>query len=111
MESRITITIDLLNRLYQQDAVFFTQHVIERCKQRHITPAQIKLTLTTGEIIKEYPDDTPYPSCLILGYPSENQPLHVVVGTNGEAARIITAYYPDPNQWQSDMKTRKEPTS
>ncbi|MGN0193784.1 MAG: DUF4258 domain-containing protein [Pseudoramibacter sp.] len=102
------ITTDLLKTLYEKDAVFFTQHVIARCKQRGITPKQIRITLTTGEIIKDYPDDTPYPSCLILGYPSPDKPLHVVVGTNGEAAKIITAYYPDPNIWETDMKTRKD---
>jgi len=102
------ITIDELRDLYKSDSVFFTQHVIERCKQRGISPQQVKTSIDTGEIIKQYPDDKPYPSCLILGYPSVGKPLHVVVGANGETAKIITAYFPDPNIWESDMKTRKE---
>jgi len=105
------MTIELLKMLYEKDAVFFTQHVIERCKQRNIHPGQIRTAILSGEIIKDYPDDTPYPSCLILGYPDADTPLHIVVGTNGESARIITAYYPDPDKWESDMKTRKEQKS
>lgn len=34
--------------------------------------------LETGEIIEEYPQDRPYPSCLILGRTAEGRPLHVV---------------------------------
>ena len=38
----------------------------------------------TGEIIEEYPNDYPYPSCLTLGNLNTKWPLHVVVGSNHE---------------------------
>lgn len=38
----------------------------------------------TGEIIEEYPNDYPYPSCLTLGNLNTKCPLHVVVGSNHE---------------------------
>lgn len=100
--------IKLLRSLYEHDRVFLTQHVIERCKQRGIRPKQIRLAITNGEIIEDYPDDFPMPSCLILGYPTPGLPLHVVIGSNGETAKVITAYYPDRDKWEIDMKTRKE---
>lgn len=62
------ITIALLKELYQNDAVFLTQHVIERCKQRGIRPIQIRNAVISGEIIEDYPEDYPFPSCLILGF-------------------------------------------
>jgi hypothetical protein len=34
--------------------------------------------LHAGEIIEEYPDDTPYPSCLILGRTASGRSLHIV---------------------------------
>lgn len=105
------MNIEQLKILYEKDLVFLTQHVIERCKQRNIRPKQIRIAVTTGEIIEDYPGDYPSPSCLILGYPSLNTPLHVVVGCDGEIAKIITAYYPNEDKWESDMKTRKEPLS
>jgi hypothetical protein len=36
--------------------------------QRGISMEGVKLALTTGEIIEEYPDDKPYPSRLVLGW-------------------------------------------
>ncbi len=100
--------IENLRELYVKDLVFLTQHVIERCKQRGIRPIHIRLSVMTGEIIEDYPDDFPSPSCLILGSPTIGVPLHVVIGSNGETAKVITAYYPDIDKWESDMKTRKE---
>jgi hypothetical protein len=58
----------------------------------------------TGEIIEEYPDDYPYPSCLILG---ANTPLHVVCGISELELHIITAYVPDSAKWNDDLKTRR----
>jgi hypothetical protein len=64
-----------------------------------------------GEIIEQYPTDYPYPSCLILGLSVSNQHIHVVVGSNMETLWIITAYYPNPDKWENDNKTRKEDLS
>ena len=64
--------------------------------------------IMTGEIIEEYPNDYPYPSCLTLGNLNTKCPLHVVVGSNHEQLWIITAYYPSSDKWESDLKTRKE---
>ncbi|WP_026393520.1 DUF4258 domain-containing protein [Acetobacterium malicum] len=100
--------IEELKELYEKDFVFLTQHVIERCKQRDIRPKHIRIAVMTGEIIEDYPDDFPTPSCLILGYITPDTSLHVVIASNGESAKIVTAYYPDKDKWESDMKTRKE---
>ena len=64
--------------------------------------------LDSGEIIEEYPEDTPYPSCLILGHTSAGRVLHVVAAPvpNGESLIIITTYQPDPDRWESDFKRR-----
>lgn len=54
--------------------------------------------IMTGEIIEQYPNDYPYPSCLTLGNKDTDKPLHAVVGTNGEQLWIVTAYYPSPEK-------------
>lgn len=61
-----------------------------------------------GEIIKEYLDDRPLPSCLILGKSTEDKPLHIVLSRDEEFIYLITAYFPDSRQWEEDFKTRKE---
>jgi hypothetical protein len=48
-----------------------------------------------------YPEDEPYPSCLIYGKTSEGRPLHIVCAYAEDAncVIIITAYEPSPNRW------------
>jgi len=64
--------------------------------------------LATGEVIEDYPDDTPYPSRLMLGW-CNFRPLHVVTANNKEAQEtiILTVYEPDPNKWEPGFRKRK----
>lgn len=86
----------------------FSTHVIKRMFERGISRAEIRQVLTTGEVIKTYPDDTPYPSRLILGWSGKRQ-LHVLVSVNAQAQKIyiITAYEPDPDLWEADFRRKK----
>ena len=45
--------------------------------ERGITDADVHTVLSEGEEIAAYPEDTPYPSWLLLGWRGDN-PLHVV---------------------------------
>jgi hypothetical protein len=45
--------------------------------------------LDAGEIIEEYPDDQPYPSCLILGRTRAARPLHIVCAPVLTEQRLI----------------------
>lgn len=102
------IDINKLRIYYKEDMVFITQHASERCRQRGIRIKDIRNAVTTGEIIEKYPDDFPFPSCLIFGFSTDNKILHVVMSDEGTSSRIITAYYPNPDTWKEDLKTRKE---
>jgi len=75
---------------------------------RQIRVEDVRHVLASGEVIKEYPDDKPYPSRLVLGWCDE-QPLHVVAAYNPDAHEtiIITVYEPDPEMWASDFKRKK----
>jgi len=55
----------------------FRRHALERMAERNITRADVESVVTSGEVLREYVDDTPYPSRLILGW-REVRPLHVV---------------------------------
>ncbi|MCM1525066.1 MAG: DUF4258 domain-containing protein [Ruminococcus sp.] len=57
--------------------------------------------------MEQYPEDHPYPSCLILGCDSNGRHMHAVCGTDNEYLWIITAYYPTRDNWKTDLKTRK----
>lgn len=86
----------------------FRVHAIRRMFRRSITHDQVRLVLESGQVIEDYPDDTPYPSQLILGWIG-TRPLHVVAAYDAKTgeAIIITAYEPDPAQWDSALKRRK----
>jgi hypothetical protein len=58
-----------------------------------------------GIIINDYPNDIPFPSCLMSGYIS-NRPIHIVIGINQKDCVIITAYEPDPHLWDKDFKIK-----
>ena len=101
------IDIERLQWYYDNDRVFITAHAAERFRQRGIKVKDIRNAVKTGEIIEQYPEDYPYPSCLLMGLSVKAQPLHVVMSDEGNASRIITAYFPDVDKWESDLKTRK----
>ena len=101
------IDIKKLQWYYENDKVFVTAHAAERFRQRGIKAKDIRYAVQTGEIIEQYPDDYPYPSCLLLGMSVNLQPLHVVMRDEGNASRIITAYIPDPEKWEPNFKIRK----
>ena len=48
-------------------SLVFRIHAIQRMFERSVTRADVREVLATGEVIEQYPDDTPYPSRLILG--------------------------------------------
>jgi hypothetical protein len=65
--------------------------------------------IETGEIIEQYLDDTPYASCLLLGYTRSGRPLHLVCAPVSAEERliVITTYQPDPIRWELDLRRRK----
>ncbi len=85
----------------------WSKHCLERMQERDISIYDVESSLLTGEIIEDYPDDFPYPSYLIFGYTKENKVLHIVVGSKGDAIFFITAYYPNTDKFEKDLKTRK----
>lgn len=88
--------------------IIWTQHCLERMQERDISRADVKNGILTGEIIEEYPDDYPHPSCLIFGYTINNRILHIVAGCDSINIYIITAYYPDTKKFEEDLKTRRK---
>ncbi len=75
--------------------------------KRRIKIDEIIHVVKNGEIIRRYPDDTPYPSCLILGFTTDNEPIHVVCAVAENNLSMITAYHPSREEWEDDFKSRR----
>lgn len=104
------IDIEKLREYYRDDLVYVTEHASMRYRQRGIRARDVRLAVENGEIIEQYPEDFPFPSCLILGRDEQNRCLHVCMSDEGSSSRIITAYIPDPEKWDEDFKIRREET-
>lgn len=88
--------------------LIFRVHAVQRMFERGVTINDVRLVLATGETIEDYPNDTPHPSRLVLGW-TGLRPLHVVVAedTSEREIIVITVYEPDLIRWESDFKRRR----
>ncbi|GHV02990.1 hypothetical protein FACS189485_04950 [Spirochaetia bacterium] len=102
------MTIDIVRELCNKGVLRWTNHIFMRLMQRNITIDDVKQALMNGEIIEQYPNDYPYPSCLVLGLTVSGKYLHVVCGTNDVELWLITAYYPNPDEWTDNFRTREK---
>lgn len=89
--------------------LLFLPHAIRQMArpERMITVAEVRDCIFRGELIEDYPEDVRGRSCLILGPVGTGRPVHVVCAPKAGYLAIITAYQPDPNEWNSDWKTRR----
>lgn len=99
--------IETIKKLCSEDRIQWSLHAIKRMRERKITSNEVISCIQVGEIIEEYPDDRPLPSCLIYGVVKQRT-LHTVVGSDETHIAIITAYEPNTDEWEDDLKTRKE---
>jgi len=78
--------------------------------ERGISPEDVRAVVMAGEFIERYPDDTPYPSALLLGWVG-SRPLHAVVARDPDTdeCHVITAYEPQAGLWSKDFMSRRQP--
>jgi len=93
-----------LQRCFQQNRVLYTQHARREMRDEpfgRILEQEVYEAILSGEIIEDYPEDMPYPSCLVFGRTRRGRPIHAVCAHAPEEdkAIIITVYEPDPDRW------------
>ena len=88
--------------------ILWTYHVNMRLGQRFIARETIIAAAESYEIVEAYPDDKYFPSYLLLGRRGA-EAFHTLFGTDvdGQNVRVITAYYPNLEEWEADLKTRR----
>ena len=106
-DEEILLDIEQIRTLVEQGNVVWRDHAIKRLRDRKITRDDVRSAIYNGEIIEDRPDDVPTPCCLILGAKIKGRYMHVICGLLDNVVYIISAYYPDPNKWEADFKTRK----
>ena len=102
--------LTLIKQLCADKKLRWTNHIFLRLVQRNISMEDVQNAIMSGEIIEDYPNDYPFPSCLIFGYNRNNNVIHVVCAPNDEGTELwlITAYIPEKEKWMSDLRTRRQ---
>ena len=100
-------SIDDFQKINESKNIVISIHGQMRLYERNITVDDVMNAINNGEIIEQYPDDYPFPSCLILGITINGEYVHVVVSMDNGKIYLITAYKPSLDKWESDLKTRK----
>ena len=104
------IKIESIIESIKEGRIRITDHADEEATNDGISFDEIFESIPTGEIIEQYPDDKPYPSCLIFSKNFRDEPIHSVwaYNQNTQSSVLITVYRPDPKQW-IDGKVRRKP--
>ncbi|MBD1933300.1 MULTISPECIES: DUF4258 domain-containing protein [Cyanophyceae] len=86
----------------------FSRHAIQQMFLRRISKGDVQAVVAYGEVIEENPDDTPFPSYLLLDF-VEGKPIHVVFSydESTETGYVVTAYIPNPNLWINNFRNRR----
>ena len=105
------IDIKDLRSCFETGRVRYSDHALDEMKQDEygrIYDDDIFEALMSGEIIEDYPNSYPLPSCLVFGRNSKGRPIHAVFGHNREFERIVivTVYQPKPDLWIAYKKRR-----
>lgn len=91
--------------------VRITDHADEEAANDQLAIDEVYFSVLHGEIIENYPQDHPYPSCLVYGSAPDGEPVHSVWAYNAQNgwAVLITVYRPDPHRWIHWRTRRTQP--
>ena len=91
--------------------ILWTYHVNMRLRARYIPRISIVNAVDTFQLIEANPGDQYLPSYLVLGR-TEGDQFHVLFGldTESDNVRVITAYRPNRDEWDDDLRERRQKT-
>jgi len=100
----MTDTLKKIQDHFISERLFYSRHAKSEMQLEEfgeILDREVAEAVASGRIIEDYPEDSPYPSCLIFGTTDAGRPIHVVCAyCAGENLTIIvTVYHPDPQRW------------
>ncbi len=97
-----------MSKNFNYENLVFSGHAIQQMFFRRITKQEVKTAINYGEVIEEKPNDSPFPSYLILDF-INGKPIHVVLSYDEFKAigYIVTAYIPDNQLWTNNFRQRR----
>jgi len=104
----MALSIEEIRKFVNERKIKWRAHMLQRMRERNITRENVIECILKGEIIEQYENDYPYPSCLISWVPKNGSSLHVVCAVGDGFLWLITAYFPSEDEWMIDFKTRRK---
>jgi hypothetical protein len=104
--------LDQIRNCFLNDKVLYSKHAKSEMETEEfgvICENEVFEAILSGKVINKYPNDEPYPSCLVFGRTKKNRPLHVVIAYSEEddISVIITVYEPDSQKWIEFERRKK----
>lgn len=103
-------TFPTICALIARGKVRASTHAVAQCTKREILITHVIRETPSGLLIENYPDYHVGPAILVLMFDGNQRPIHAVWGLEKgtwEPAVLVTAYRPDPDEWDADFRTRK----
>jgi hypothetical protein len=102
--------VDDIRRLVQSGIVQGSDHAYGRLQERDISYRQLVNSMGAAEVLERYPDYQHGPCFLARHVIADMRVAHAVWGLprSGEKiAALVTAYWPDAREWDSDLRKRR----
>lgn len=92
--------------------LLFLPHAVRQMNrpERMITETEVHEVVLLGTVIENYPEDVRGHSCLMAGETAAGRTVHIVCSPTDEYLAIITAYVPDPTEWDETGRKRRSDT-
>jgi hypothetical protein len=104
-----TDALEFIRRCVRERKVHWTYHVNMRLAGRYISRDELFEAVDSYEIIESYPQDKYLPSYPVRAE-SDRRKIHVLfaVDVENDNVRIVTAYRPNPDEWDAEFRSRRE---
>jgi hypothetical protein len=103
-------TFQRICRLVEAGTVRISDHGYDELASDDIFGRDVVAGVARGKVVEDYPEYPKGPCVLVLQIDGEGKPIHVVWGIpkgQSEPAVVVTAYRPDPAQWQDGFLRRR----
>lgn len=103
-------TFERIKRLVAGGSVRISEHGYDELVADDIRSHDIIEGIGDGRVVEDYPDYPRGPCVLVLQADRNRNSIHVVWGIprgHSEPAVVVTAYRPDPIQWQNGFMKRR----
>lgn len=102
------MNISDFQKFYNLNKIVWSTHGLARMQERDISIEDVGNCILHGEIIEEYVEEPPAKSSALLFYKNNDRVIHVVLGIDDEQIYFVTAYIPNTDKFEEDLKTRRK---